>query len=113
MNKDKDTLYQEFYDRVNMTPSELEDWLATDKAKESGQGSDEGKSTGYQSGEKIVKIKRKKKDELTDNDYEHMQKVIGYIARHRAQKPSGNIKETTWRYSLKNWGHDPCKELDC
>jgi hypothetical protein len=29
--------------------------------------------------------------------------------RHSAQRPSGDVKDTRWRYSLKNWGHDPLK----
>ena len=112
-NKSQQEIYSEFYNKVNMTPSEIENWLDTDKAKDSGQGSDEGKSIGYKSGEKIIKIKRKHKEDLTDSDYEHMQKVNSYIARHTAQRPDGDVSETTWRYSLKNWGHDPCKESSC
>ena len=38
-----------------------------------------------------------------------MKKVNAYVARHVAQKPDGDIKESNWRYSLKNWGHDPLK----
>lgn len=109
-NKSKDEIYKDFYDKVNMTPSELEKWLKTDKAKSSGQGSKEGKSKGYRSGEQIIAIKRTKKQDLTEDDYAHMSKVVGYIARHTAQRPEGDVSETTWRYSLKNWGHDPVKE---
>ncbi len=47
--------------------------------------------------------------ELTDDDYAHMRKVVGYVARHGKQRPDGDIKETPWRYSLMNWGHDPLK----
>jgi hypothetical protein len=36
-----------------------------------------------------------------------MRKVVGYL--HRAQRPSGDVRETRWRYSLMNWGHDPCR----
>ena len=31
------------------------------------------------------------------------------VHRHLAQRPSGDIEDTPWRYSLKNWGHDPLK----
>ena len=50
-----------------------------------------------------------------DDDFEHMNKVVSYIKRHSAQRPSGDVKESDWRYSLMNWGHDPCKdgEVDC
>lgn len=108
-SKSKEEIYKDFYDKVNMTPSELEKWLETDKAKNSGQGSEEGKSTGYKSGERIIDIKQKKKEDLTEDDYAHMSKVVGYIVRHKAQRPKGDVGDTTWRYSLKNWGHDPVK----
>ena len=39
-----------------------------------------------------------------------MQKVVGYIKRHLAQRPDGSLSETDWNYSLKNWGHDFKKE---
>ncbi|ARN79128.1 DNA-binding protein [Nonlabens spongiae] len=113
IDNSKDEIYDEFYDAVNMTPSEIEDWLETDKLKEVGVDSGDGESKGRKSAKKIIKIKRKKKDELTDTNYDHMQKVVGYVNRHKAQKPDSDIKESDWRYSLKNWGHDPCKEMDC
>lgn len=105
----KAEIYDDFYDKVNMTPSELEDWLQTDKSKSVGQDSGDGESIGHKSGKKIIEIKRTKKAELTESDYEHMQKVNSYIARHTAQRPDGDIRESDWRYSLKNWGHDPLK----
>lgn len=106
----KEEIYQEFYDKVNMMPSELEDWLDTDKSKSVGQDSGDGEAIGHKSGQKIIEIKRTKKDNLTESDYEHMQKVNAYIARHTAQEPDGDIEESDWRYSLKNWGYDPLKE---
>lgn len=36
-----------------------------------------------------------------------MRKVVGYVRRHLAQRPSGDVEDTRWRYSLMNWGHDP------
>ena len=113
MSKSNDEIYEEFYDAVNMTPSELEDWLDTEKSKEVGRDSGDGEAIGHKSGKKIITIKNKKKDDLTDDDYDHMNKVVGYVHRHKAQKPKSDIKDSDWRYSLKNWGHDPCKEMDC
>ncbi|MCA0903802.1 DUF3140 domain-containing protein [Qipengyuania aquimaris] len=109
MDQDKkDDVYDEFYDCVNMQPKELEEWLDTEESRSVGD-SDGGESTGHKSGRRIVAIKRTNKDELSDDQYDHMNKVIGYIHRHLAQKPSGDIENSDWRYSLKNWGHDPCK----
>lgn len=102
--------YEEFRDRVNMAPKELEEWLETDESKSVGQkDSDDAESVGHQSGRRIIEIKRKNKDELTDADYDHLQKVVGYINRHTAQGPDGDPEKTSWRYSLMNWGHDPLK----
>ena len=106
----KKEVYEEFYDQVNMTPSEIERWLDTDKSKSVGQDSGDGESIGRKSAKKIIEIKRKKKANLTDSDYEHMQKVNSYIARHSAQRPDGDVSETDWAYSLKNWGHHPTKD---
>ena len=107
-DKTHDEIYTEFYDTVNMQPKELEEWLETEDSKSVGD-SESGESTGHKSGKKIVEIKRKKKADLTDSDYQHMNKVIGYINRHRAQRPDGDVGETNWAYSLKNWGYDPTK----
>ena len=109
MVENKDEVYREFNDLVNLSPGELENWLETEESKEVGQDSGDGESIGRKSGKKIIEIKRKKKDELTKADYEHMQKVNGYINRHKAQKPDKGIKGTPWRYSLMNWGYDPLK----
>jgi hypothetical protein len=95
-----------FRDAVNMSPSELEEWLDTDESKSVGD-SDDGESTGHLSGRRIVRIKRTNVDELTESDHEHMRKVVGYINRHLAQRPDGDVTHTNWRYSLMNWGHDP------
>ncbi|MCW2525329.1 MAG: hypothetical protein JWM76_189 [Pseudonocardiales bacterium] len=54
-------------------------------------------------------ILHKKDSELTDADEKHMTKVVGLVHRHLAQRPDGVIRQTTWRYSLMNWGHDPTK----
>ena len=109
LDKDKkNDIYDEFYDRVNMQPKELEEWLETDESKSVGD-SDDGESTGHRSGRRIVDIKRTNKDDLSDSDYEHMNKVANYIKRHTAQRPDGDVEESDWRYSLMNWGHDPLK----
>ena len=107
-DKTREDIYQEFKDAVNMAPKELEEWLDTEESKSVGD-SDSGESTGHKSGRKIVGIKRKNKDELTDSDYDHMNKVVGYVHRHLSQKPDGDVAGTDWAYSLKNWGHDPTK----
>lgn len=101
--------YKDFKEAVNMTRKQLEKWLETDESNKVGQKKDGGESTGHQSGKLIVAILGKKKAELDKEDYKHMRKVVSYVSRHSAQQPEGDTKQTRWRYSLKNWGHDPEK----
>lgn len=99
--------WEHFRELVNMQPAELEHWLASDESRSAGQHKDGGESTGHASGRRIVEILRARKGDLSDDDYRHMRKVVGYIRRHLAQRPSGDVRDTRWRYSLMNWGHDP------
>ncbi|WP_205473260.1 DUF3140 domain-containing protein [Nocardioides sp. SYSU D00038] len=92
---------------VNMTQAELEKWLDTEESRSVGQG--EGESTGHRSGRRIVSILGTSKSELTADDAAHMRKVVGYVHRHLAQRPAGDVADTKWRWSLMNWGHDPEK----
>jgi DNA topoisomerase VI subunit B len=110
MADDEKQIRDDFHDAVNMTASQLEKWLDTDESKEVGQKKDgSSESTGHESGRHIVRILQKKQGDLTDEDYAHMKKVVGYVARHAKQKPSGDVEDTKWRYSLMNWGNDPLK----
>lgn len=111
---EKAEIAKQFDEAVNMAPAELEAWLDTDDSKavgwkgDDGQGS--GESVGHKAGQRIVDIKRKKKADLTDDDYAHMKKVHAYVARHLAQGgPADDKEHSAWRYSLLNWGHDPLK----
>ena len=104
MGKSHDEIWDEWGDLVNMAPKALEDWLETDESKSVGQG--EGESKGHESGRRIVEILRTNKDDLSDDDWDHMGKVVGYIKRHGAQVPD-DPEGSDWAYSMKNWGHDP------
>jgi hypothetical protein len=79
-----DDVWDDWKDAVNMTASEIEQWLDTDESKEVGQ--------------------------KKDGDDESMRKVVGYVHRHRAQGPSKDVEHSRWRYSLMNWGNDPLKK---
>ena len=109
MAKSNEEAWDEWQDLVNMAPKELEDWLRTDESRSVGQDSGDGESKGHKSGERIVEIKRAGKGDMTDDDWDHVHKVVGYIKRHKAQGPDGDVEGSDWRYSLMNWGHDPLK----
>jgi len=110
MSEENQDVRREFDEAVNMTASELRSWLDTEESKEVGQkkeGHDE--STGHESGRRILAILGTKKADLTTDDEAHMHTVVGYVKRHLAQRPDGDVHDTRWRYSLMNWGHDPEK----
>ena len=112
MNEDeRRAAFEEFNALVNLAPKKLEDWLDTNESKDVGQSSSNGSgSVGHKSGKRIVEIKRTNKTNLSDDDFAYMRKVVGYIHRHLAQGgPESGKKESPWRYSLMNWGHDSLK----
>lgn len=108
-SKENDDTYKEFKQLVNMNASSLEKWLQTKESKNTGWDSGDGEAIGHKSGKTIAKLLRKKKTEFTQHDYHEMGRVISYISRHKAQKPAGDVSETKWNYSLKNWGYDYTK----
>ncbi len=108
--KSHEQIWDEFRDLVNMAPKEIEDFLDTEQSRSVGDTGGDGESTGHKSGKRIVEIKRTNKADLSDDQWDHMAKVVGYIKRHKAQGgPEDDMAHSKWRYSLMNWGHDPMK----
>ena len=108
---------REFREAVNMTPAALRRWLGTDESKSVGMTAagervtepGRAESVGHHMGERILELRQKPAAELTADDYADMRKVVGYVHRHMAQRPAGDIADSRWRKSLMNWGHDPMK----
>jgi len=110
VNRDK--VHKGFAEAVNMAPGELEKWLKSEESRKVGYKGKDGtakESVGHASGRRIVRILRTDVADLTDDDYAHMRKVVGYVKRHSAQEPQNTVT-SRWRYSLMNWGHDPLKK---
>ena len=103
--------WKDFGEAVNMTPAALKKHLDSEASQSVGQKDGGGEATGHKEGRRILEIKAKKKADLTDDDYAHMRKVVGYVRRHLAQGgKSRNDPESPWTLSLMNWGHDPSKD---
>ena len=110
MSKSDEQVVEEFVEAVNMSRKELEEWLETEESNEVGQKDGGSESKGHESGRKIVEILDKNESDYTDDDIDHMRRVVSYVHRHQAQKPeTEDVEESRWRYSLLNWGHDPLK----
>jgi len=116
--EEQDTIRAEFQNVVNMTPASLRKWLATEDSRSVGMTSggdkvtsgEQAESVGHHMGERILQIKAARPADLTEQDYHDMRKVVGYVHRHSAQRPKGDVTDTRWRKSLMNWGHDPLKD---
>ena len=116
-DKSHEEIAHAFAEAVNMTPGALSKWLETAVSKSVGWAGGTNKhssagpeSVGHHEGRRIVEIKAKRKADLTDEDYAHMNKVVGYVHRHLAQGgPKDDVEHSRWRASLMNWGHDPLK----
>ncbi|MDB5719550.1 MAG: hypothetical protein JWP15_168 [Alphaproteobacteria bacterium] len=107
---DRDRIYRDYWAAVNMSPAELKAWLETEESHRVGSKASPGaESVGHASGRRILALGRKRKAALTDEDYAHMRKVVGFVRRHTAQPPENRVT-SRWRYSLMNWGHDPLKD---
>ena len=83
-------------------------WLESKAVGFKGADGTAKESVGHASGRRIVQILGKNAPDLSDIDYAHMRKVVGFVRRHSAQVPE-NMVTSRWRYSLMNWGHDPLK----
>ena len=98
----------DFKKAVNMSAKSLAAWLEKAESKAVGfKTSESSESVGHRSGKKIIALLGKPESDFTSGDIAHARKVVGYIYRHLAQRPAGDIRTTHWRYSLMNWGHDP------
>jgi Protein of unknown function (DUF3140) len=109
---DRDKVRRDFARAVNMTANELDNWLRTQSSHAVGWKGADGlarESVGHASGRDVVRILKTRTEDLTESDYAHMRKVVGFVRRHSAQRPA-NVYTSRWRYSLMNWGHDPAKE---
>lgn len=111
MPLDRERIAADFAEAVNMTASELRDWLSTRESRSVGWRGSDGllsESVGHASGRRIAAILEKGYADATDADYAHMRKVVGFVRRHLAQEPANSVT-SRWRYSLMNWGCDPLK----
>lgn len=109
---DRTKVKHDFSNAVNMTARQIEAWLRTPESRSVGFKGKDGaraESVGHASGRRIAAILKKRANDLTDADYAHMRKVVGFVRRHLAQEPANKVS-SRWRYSLMNWGHDPLKD---
>lgn len=93
---------------VNAEPEALEEWLTTPESASVGTRSlDAHHSVGQLAGMRTVEVLQTPVTQWNESDWAHVRRTIGFVRRHRAQWPMGDLDERRWTYSLRNWGHDP------
>jgi hypothetical protein len=105
----EDQIWERWTTLVNLTAAELEDWLETPESLAVGSKAYGEESVGHAAGRRTVGLLDHHRDDLSPQDWRHVRKTVGFIRRHTAQRPQGDVSETRWRYSLMNWGHDPLR----
>jgi hypothetical protein len=87
-----------FHEYVNMTPAELDAWLASPESRKAGTG------VGHDSGTRIADILRRNPERdpeaYEEEDMAHMRKVVAYCKRHLAQEDK--LKETKTEEELEH-----------
>lgn len=96
---------------VNCHPEEIEKWHATPESASVGTRRPGDRwSVGQLAGMRTVELLDTPREHWTPPDWAHVRRVAGFVRRHRAQWPRGDVRESRWRHSLRNWGHDPLWE---
>lgn len=96
---------------VNCTAEQIEEWHTTAESGSVGtrRPGDEW-SVGQLAGRRTVELLETPPEAWTPDDWAHVRRVAGFVRRHRAQWPRGDVRAARWRHSLRNWGHDPLWE---
>jgi hypothetical protein len=109
--------YREWKKLVNMTASELKDFMQTKEGKKAGLSAKEAKekgiSRGRDSAKAILEMKSKPYSNWDKNDKKWMKKQVNFIKRFKGMSKKYPLykkgKPTRLLTALKIWGHDPKK----
>ncbi len=107
VREEKEEIYYNFLDIVNMSYREIEHWLFSPEAQSMGQKSISDEPINLEVGIRTLSMISKEVPDLFQHDYVQMQRSIERIHTELAKRPEGEIKNSAWRYNLMFWGHDP------
>ena len=104
-----DDLWREFHHYVNMSSRELEDWLRTRSAGEDAEALPD--QAGSPTGQHVVAILGKRREDLTADDARVMRNVVRRIAEQVDEENEPTAGDDAWRRRLMTLGHDPLKPV--
>src|SRR4051794_38289205 len=107
-NPELERLWTQFHSLVNMTSRELRDWLLTmpDGADAYAPVPDVDLPA---LGERVLRIKDKRRTDLTDDDVAVMAQVSDLISGRLSNAPREDVANGPWRDTLRTLGHDPTR----
>lgn len=106
-------IWSSFHELINQDADELEQWLRSDRSRETEYATRGRESPGHRIGRELVKILRRSPGDLTAANVERIRTVVREIRCLRARRPEGDVVASHWRYALMNRGHDPlCRERE-
>ncbi|MBE7324394.1 DUF3140 domain-containing protein [Nocardioides sp. Y6] len=93
---------------VNCSAAEIEEWHTTAESAAVGTRRPGDRwSVGQLAGMRTSELLEMPLEEWTASEWAHVRRVTGFVRRHRAQWPRGDVAGSRWRHALRNWGHDP------
>ncbi len=96
---------------ITVPPEALEEWLTTPESFSVGsRAPGQRHSVGQLAGMRTLELLEIPDDEWGESDVAHARRTLGFVRRHRAQWPAGDVSGRRWRHALRNWGHDPLWE---
>jgi ethanolamine ammonia-lyase large subunit len=101
-------VWDSFHQVVNMTSEELREWLLTAASGEEAFSDRPGLGLP-ELGEKVVRLLRKRKVDLTPEDTEVMRQVAVFVTEQEESPPPAGPADDAWRRSLMTVGHDPLR----
>ena len=104
---DREGLWNEFHVVVNMTSRELRNWLRTRSAGEEAEPLPD--AAGSDTGQRVIEILSKRKQDLTDDDIRVMQRVIDTVRSERRDDLEPTAGQAAWRHRLMSMGNDALK----
>jgi hypothetical protein len=103
-------LWHEWRTAVNMTATQLEDWLETKDSASVHDSGTAGGSTARATGRRIVSLLHEHQADITDDEAAFMRTVVAEIHHHLGTGvPQHDQAHSKWRFALMNLGHDPLR----
>jgi hypothetical protein len=103
-----DELWKRSHAVVNMPSPELRDWLLSEPVWDDTYAPEPGIDIPAL-GERVLRLKEKRRTDLTEADIELMREVSDLIDGRLANPPPDGVRDEPWRHTLMTLGHDPLR----